>query len=44
MRGVLGAALAREKRVSRTPSFAVALNCGIGSSSLKADVNAFERL
>ena len=26
------------------PSFAVALNCGIGSSSLKADVKAFERL
>jgi hypothetical protein len=32
-------------RVSRKlPSFAVALNCGIGSSSLKADVNAFDRL
>ena len=25
-------------------SFAVALNCGIGSSSLKADVKAFARL
>ena len=25
-------------------SFAVALNCGIGSSSLKADVKAFDRL
>ena len=44
-RGVLGAALAREKRVSRnSPTFAVALNCGIRSSSLKADVNALERL
>jgi len=32
-------------RVSRKlSSFAVALNCGIGSSSLKADVNAFDRL
>jgi hypothetical protein len=27
-----------------SPSFAVALNWGIGSSSLKADVNAFDRL
>ncbi len=27
-----------------SPNFAVALNCGIGSSSLNADVNAFERL
>ena len=27
-----------------SPSFAVALNCGMGSNSLKADVNAFERL
>lgn len=26
-----------------SPSFAVALKCGIGSSSLKADVNAFEK-
>jgi hypothetical protein len=26
------------------PSFAVARNCGIGSSSLNADVNAFDRL
>lgn len=26
------------------PSFAVALNCGIGSSSLSAEVNAFDRL
>jgi hypothetical protein len=34
-----------EKRASRnSPSFAAALNCGIGSSSLNADVNAFERL
>lgn len=28
----------------KAPSFAVALNCGIGSSSLNADVKAFERL
>jgi hypothetical protein len=27
-----------------SPSFAVALNCGMGSSSLNADVNAFDRL
>ena len=27
-----------------TPSFAVALNCGMASSSLKADVKAFDRL
>src|SRR5216683_3329779 len=34
-----------EKRASRnSPSLAVALNCGMGSSSLNADVNAFERL
>jgi len=34
-----------ENRVSRnSPSFAVALNWGIGSNSLNADVNAFERL
>ena len=34
-----------ENRASRnSPSFAVALNCGIGSSSLNAEVNAFERL
>jgi hypothetical protein len=34
-----------ENRVSRnSPSFAVALNWGIGSSSLNADVNALERL
>jgi selenocysteine lyase/cysteine desulfurase len=34
-----------EKRASRnSPSFAVALNCGMGSSSLNAEVNAFERL
>jgi len=26
------------------PSFAVARNCGMGSSSLDADVNAFDRL
>jgi len=26
------------------PGFAVALNCGTGSSSLNAEVNAFERL
>src|SRR5580658_4556950 len=33
------------KRPSRNgPSFAVARNCGIGSSSFNADVNAFERL
>jgi hypothetical protein len=33
------------KRLSRKlPSLAVALNCGMGSSSLKADVKAFERL
>jgi pyruvate dehydrogenase (quinone) len=28
----------------KAPSFAVALNCGTGSNSLNADVNAFERL
>jgi hypothetical protein len=28
----------------KAPSFAVALNCGMGSSSLKAEVKAFERL
>src|SRR6202008_3416839 len=34
-----------ENRVSRnSPSFAVALNCGMGSSSLNAEVNAFDRL
>src|SRR5258707_8816540 len=34
-----------ENRASRnSPSFAVALNCGIGSSPLNAEVNAFERL
>ena len=34
-----------ENRASRnSPNFAVALNCGIGSSSLNADVNAFDRL
>src|SRR5579864_8493920 len=27
-----------------SPSFAVALNCGMGSTSLNADVNALERL
>jgi hypothetical protein len=32
-------------RVSRKPpSLTVALNCGIGSSSLKADVKVFDRL
>jgi hypothetical protein len=35
----------REKRASRYwPSLAVALNWGTGSSSLNADVKAFERL
>ena len=35
----------RSNRSSRNPlSLAVALNCGIGSSSLKADVNALDRL
>jgi hypothetical protein len=34
-----------ENLVSKnSPSLAVALNCGIGSSSLNADVKAFERL
>ena len=34
-----------ENRASRNSrSLAVAFNCGIGSSSLSADVNAFERL
>lgn len=34
-----------ENRLSgNSPSFAVALNCGMGSSSLNADVNALERL
>ena len=34
-----------ENRASRnSPSFAVALNRGMGSSSLNAEVNAFERL
>ena len=28
----------------KPPSFAVALNCEIGSSSLKADAKAFDRL
>lgn len=36
---------AREKRTSKySPSFAVALNWGIGSSSLNAEVKALERL
>jgi hypothetical protein len=35
----------RENRASRySPSLAVALNWGTGSSSLKAEVKAFERL
>jgi len=35
----------RRTRASRnSPSLAVALNWGIGSSSLKADVKAFDRL
>jgi hypothetical protein len=35
----------RENPASRnSPSFAVALNWGIGSSSLNAEVNALERL
>jgi hypothetical protein len=34
-----------ENRASRnSPSLAVALNCGMGSSCLNADVNALERL
>jgi len=34
-----------ENRASRnSPSLAVALNCGMGSSSLNADVNGLERL
>jgi hypothetical protein len=34
-----------ENRASRnSPSFAVVLNCGIGSSCLNAEVNALERL
>jgi len=34
-----------ENRVSKnSPSFAVALNCGMGSNSLNAEVNAFDRL
>ena len=34
-----------ENRASKNcPSFAVALNCGMGSSSLNAEVNAFDRL
>jgi hypothetical protein len=34
-----------EKRASRnSPSLAVALNCGMGSSSLRAEVKALERL
>ncbi len=34
-----------ENRISRnSPSLAVALNWGMGSSSLNAEVNAFERL
>jgi hypothetical protein len=34
-----------ENRVSRnSPSLAVALTCGMGSSSLNAEVNALERL
>ena len=34
-----------ENRASRNPpSFAVALNCGMGSSPLNAEVNASERL
>ena len=53
MRGVVGAARPvppkswndSENGVSRnSPNLAVALNCGIGSSSLNAEVNAFERL
>jgi hypothetical protein len=34
-----------ENRASRnSPSLAVALNCGMGSNSLNAEVNALERL
>ena len=34
-----------ENRASRnSPNFSVALNCGIGSSSLNAEVNAFDKL
>jgi hypothetical protein len=34
-----------KNRVSKnSPNFAVALNCGMGSSSLNADVNALDRL
>jgi hypothetical protein len=36
--------LARTRTSKNSPSFAAALNWGIGSSSLKADVNAFDRL
>jgi hypothetical protein len=33
-----------EAESRNSPSFAVALNCGIDSSFLNAEVNAFERL
>jgi hypothetical protein len=34
----------RNRASRNSPSLAVALNCGMGSSSLNADVNGFERL
>jgi hypothetical protein len=34
----------QERGSRNSPSLAVALNCGMGSSSLNADVKAFERL
>ena len=46
--GPIGAAPPLERPVElrsrNSPSLAVALNCGMGSSSLNAEVNAFERL
>jgi hypothetical protein len=48
MGGLAGTAINQndcENRASKnSPSFAVALNWGIGSSSLKAEVKAFDRL
>lgn len=34
----------QHSRLMNAPNFAVVLNCGIGSSSLNAEVKAFERL
>jgi hypothetical protein len=44
LRPPFGLELLGESGLQESPSLAVALNCGIGSSSLNAEVNALERL